>query len=423
MELALSSKNAVDFLKEHKICPPDFEPTVPVICKEGTNFNLVVKSDGDRSFLVKQNRIDARSKTSESLPVEWIVQELINNFPSLASIQPLVSEVLLLDWSNGILVSVFYDNYLSLDLFYGDRQSFDPRISSIFGANLAKIHSATYQQQSQFEFLNRYLRLDSARKQPEFIKRLTNLDASIFGKVCPDGLSFYKLYQRFPSLNRAIIELYENIQPSCLIHNDLTLDNFIIDRHIDFDADLVQIAPEQIKIIDWERIDWGDPAVDLGMVISEYIGSIWLGNLISDRNLDINSMLSTATFPLETITPTLKAFMQEYLIQFPEITLDRRDFIRRVVQFVGIGILNRLTYYVEHHYPFNNSSVCKLQVAKNLLCYPEQGIETIFGTKEAELLNLSFSSSSTNEVDKSLKKLKSKSSVVQRKNPTARVRT
>ena len=389
MGFALSSKNVVPFLKEHKICPSDFQPAAPIACKEGTNFNLVVKSADGKDFMVKQNRIDDRQQTLGSLPVEWVVQELINSFPSLAAIQPLVSEVVLLDWSNSILVSVFYDNYLSLDRFYDRRQRFDPKIADIFGANLAKIHRATYKQQAQFEFLSRYLKLD-ARKRPDFIKRLTNPDPSVTGKICPDGLAFYKLYQRFPSLERAIVELYEQIEPSCLIHNDLTLDNFIVDSQIDFEANLVEIAPEQIKIIDWERINWGDPAVDLGMVISEYIGGIWLGNLISDRHLDINSILNTAIFPLETITPTLKALMQGYLIQFPEIIVESKDFIRRVVQFVGIGILNRLTYYVEHHYPFNNNSICKLQVAKNLLCYPEAGIETIFEIKETDLLDLNL---------------------------------
>ena len=389
MKFALSSGNVVSFLKEHILCSSDFQPDAPITLKEGTNFNLVVKSVHGRDLMVKQNRFCDRQKIG-SLPVEWVVQELINSFECLAHLQPLVSEVVFIDWSNSILVSVFYDNYLSLDRFDRVRESFAPKVSYILGGNLAKIHSATYRQQAHLDFLRHYLKLDTVNKQPNFIQRLTKLDTSIWGKICPDGFAFYKLYQRFPSLNQAVIELFENIQPSCLIHNDLTLDNFIIDSQINLNLDSVEIAPEQIKIIDWERIDWGDPAVDLGMFISEYIGGIWLGSLISDRHLDLNMMLNTAKFPLEAISPCLKAFIQGYLIQFPQIAIERTDFIRRVVQFVGIGILNRLTYYVEHHYPFDNNSICKLQVAKNLLCYPQQSIETIFAVSEEDLLNISL---------------------------------
>ena len=383
MGLILSSDNVVDFLKEHNLCSPDFQPTTPITCQEGTNFNLVVKLNNDHSLLVKQSRVSNQGGTN--LPVEWIVQELINSHQNLTFLQSVISEVLLLDWHNFILVSVFYDNYISLDRFYEARGSFDPRLARTSGLNLAQIHRATYQQQQQRKFLGRYLRLDDLGKPPNFIKRLNALDPSVFGRICPDGLNFYKLYQRFPSLDLAVKELYDQMQADCLIHNDLTLDNFIVDTQLNLDSDSVQIRPEQIKIIDWERINWGDPAVDLGMVISQYL-AIWLGSLVADSNLDLNTMLSLAVVPLEKLTPSLKAFLQGYLTQFPEIIDRRADFIRRVVQFAGIGILDRLSYYVEHHYHFHNQSLCKLQVAKNLLCYPEQAIATIFGTTEAEFI-------------------------------------
>ena len=383
MVLILSSENVVDFLKEHKICSPDFQSAVPPIRTEGTNFNLIVKSIDSPHFLVKQNRLNSQGNTSGSLSVEWVVQKLVNNFSNLAAIQPLISQVVFLDWANQILVSIFYDNHLPLNSFYQTRQSFEPKIARVLGVNIAKVHRATYQQQQQREFLGRYLSLNDEDKRPNFIKRLQNLNPSLFGKICPDGLDFYRLYQRFPSLDGAVSELYEHIQPSCLIHNDLTIDNFIIDTQINFDSDSVDES--KIKIIDWERIDWGDPAVDLGMVVAEYIGGIWLGSLVSDRNIDINTMLRLATVPLETLVPSLKALMQGYLTQFPEIINHRSDFISRVVQFAGIGILDRLSYYVEHHYPFHNNSLFKLQVAKNLLCSPQQQIETIFGATEAQL--------------------------------------
>lgn len=384
MQLILSSENVVDFLKQHQICPPEFQPVAPIVCKEGTNFNLVVKSsDGD--LLVKQNRLDSQGRIRGSLPAEWVVQALVDRF-DLSAIQPLISRVLLLDFPNCTLVSVFYDNYLSLDRLYATNRDFAPQIARIAGMNLAQVHRATYQQEQQREFTGRYLRLDEAGKPPGFINRLNSLDPSIFARVCPDGLEFYRLYQRFPSLNQAVLELYAHIQPSCLIHNDLTLDNFIVHRQLD----LAQIKPEQVKIIDWERANWGDPAVDLGMVVAGYVGGIWLGNLIVDRHLDVNRMLSFATYPLEILVPSLQSFLQGYLTQFPQIISDRPDFIQRVVQFAGIGILDRLSYYVEHHYPFHNNSLCKLQVAKNLLCSPQQGIATIFGVSEAELIKHSY---------------------------------
>lgn len=382
MGLILSAHNVVNFLKEKRICPPDFQPTVPVICKESRNFNLVVQSKDSPSFLVKQSRVDSQGKTSGILALEWLVQELINDFSDLALVQPLISEVVLFDPSNSVLVSVFYDSYIPLDEYYKNNSNYHPQIAQMIGANLAQIHCSTYRKHKIKSILGQHLDLERAKRAPHFIRKLNNLSPDLFSEICPDGLEFYKLYQRFPSLNQAILELYSHVQPSCLTHNDLTLDNFIVDPKVD--ADLMNIKPAQVKIIDWESVYWADPAVDLGMLVSQYLGE-WLNSFIADPNLELNTILGLATCPLEKITPSLEAFLRGYLAVFPQILVDRPDFVRRVVQFAGIGIIDRLSYYIEYHYAFNNQALCKLQVAKNLLCNPEKGIEIVFGNMAAEL--------------------------------------
>ena len=343
MPLILSSENVVDFLQQHQLCSPDFKLAAPIVCKGGTNFNLVVKFADGQNLLVKQNRLGSKGRIRGSLPAEWVVQSLVDTF-GLTGIQSLISQVLLLDWSNCTVVSVFYDHHLALDQFYATHSIFPPQVSKVAGINLGKIHRATYQQFQQREFLGRYLKLERASKAPRFIKKFDCLEPNIFATICADGLEFYKLYQRFPSLHQAVLELYEHIQPVCLIHNDLTLDNFIIDRQLE--TNVTEIQLEQVKIIDWERANWGDPASDLGMVVAEYVGGIWLANLVVDRHLDINTMLSMAAYPLETLVPSLQGFLLGYLSQFPQIIVDRPDFIRRVIQFAEIGILSHLCYIV-----------------------------------------------------------------------------
>jgi thiamine kinase-like enzyme len=384
MGLILSAHNVVNFLKEQKICPPDFQPATPIICKESRNFNLVVQSQDGPSFLIKQGRINGQGKTSGMIAVEWIAQRLINEFSDLAVIQPLVSEVLLFDSPNSILVSVFYDDYIALDEYYNNHHSYHPQIAQVVGANLAQIHRSTYQKPNIKSFLSQYFDLERAKQPPHFIRKLNNLTPSLFSETCPDGLDFYKLYQRFPSLNEAVLELYSQVQPHCLTHNDLTLDNFIVDSRVVTEFQDLEIKPDQIKIIDWESVYWGDPARDLGMLVSQYLAE-WLNSFVADSNLELNTILSLATCPLETITPSLEALLRGYLGIFPEILTERPDFISRIVQFAGIGIIDRLTYYVEYHYPFDNQALCKLQVAKNLLCNPEQGVETVFGNMAVEL--------------------------------------
>ncbi|MGF1600579.1 MAG: phosphotransferase family protein [Thermosynechococcaceae cyanobacterium] len=386
MGLILSADNVVAFLKQSNVCSLDFQPIYPIITKESKNFNLVVRSALDKSFIVKQNRVNHEGKTSGNLFSEWIVQDLLNHFGDLRTIQPLMSEVVSFDRENSTIVSVFYDQYMALDDYYESHQSYHPKIADTIGVNLAKIHRATYQNQKYRDFLGRHCNLARAKELPRFIERLNNLSPSIFSESCPDGLDFYKLYQRFPSLNDTIVELYEHLQPSCLTHKDLTLDNFIVDSQIDLSLDAIDIRPEQIKIIDWEFNFWADPAEDLGMLVSQYL-SEWLTSLVADPSLDLKTILSLATCPLEAITPSLEALLLGYLKAFPELLQHRSDFVNRVVQFAGIGIISRLSYYVEYHYYFGNEDICKLQVAKNLICAPEQAVENLFGNAVAECTN------------------------------------
>jgi thiamine kinase-like enzyme len=60
-------------------------------------------------------------------------------------------------------------------------------------------------------------------------------------------LQFFRLYQRFPSLTQAIADLGRSSVPSWLIHNDLKLNNLLLD--LDWQRPESQI----IKLIDWER--------------------------------------------------------------------------------------------------------------------------------------------------------------------------
>jgi hypothetical protein len=131
-------------------------------------------------------------------------------------------------------------------------------------------------------------------------------------------------------------------------------------------------------VIDWERASWGDPAFDLGMLISSYL-QLWLNSLVISRTLSIETSLKLATIPLEKIQPSLKSLIQNYLEIFPEILEIRPDFIERVIQFAGLGLIQQIQAMIQYHKVFGNLGIAMLQVAKTLLCRPQASITTVFG--------------------------------------------
>lgn len=98
-----------------------------------------------------------------------------------------------------------------------------------------------------------------------------------------------------------------------------------------------------------------------------------------------------ASTPLEKIQPAIAALSLAYLDVFPEIIQERPDFWQRVVQFAGLALIQQIQAMIQYQKSFGNTGICLLQVAKTLLCRPEQSMQTVFGTAAAGLIRHTYS--------------------------------
>jgi len=139
------------------------------------------------------------------------------------------------------------------------------------------------------------------------IRGLERIEPEILGLVPADGLKFFALYQRYDSLGKAIAELISAMTPCCLTHNDLKLNNILL--HNDWEQISSKLEPSNnsiIRLIDWERCAWGNPAFDLGMLIASYL-QIWLNSLIVNQAIELEESLANALIPLAQLQPSLAA--------------------------------------------------------------------------------------------------------------------
>jgi 5-methylthioribose kinase len=218
---------------------------------------------------------------------------------------------------------------------------------------------------------------------------LERISPEVFGRVPADGLKFFALYQRYDSLKEAIAELTTAFEPCCLTHNDLKLNNILL--HNDWEQILLRAEASDssiIRLIDWERCSWGDPAFDLGMLIGSYLLT-WLSSLVVSKSIAIEDSLRMAMTPLEKLQPSIAALTRAYFGNFPEILECRPDFLKRVMQFSGLAIIIQIQAMLQYQKTFDNMSICMLQVAKGLLCRPQQLITTVFGVAASEITGLS----------------------------------
>jgi hypothetical protein len=379
MTFSLSTKNVLKYLISQGICteselePNEIEP------KDAKNFNLLLNWQSGRKLLVKQERINRQGKTVGEFFNEWRIQEFFQRFPELNHIRSLISEVVHFDANHSIIIFNYLDDYHDLTDFYAEKDEFPVAIATSIGVNLAKIHRATFNHQIYQDFFLEDADNVTIDEVIHLNVGLERISPEIFGSVPADGIKFLALYQRYDSLGKAIAELIDTFEPCCLAHNDLKLNNILL--HNNWEQNLSQQEQSSnsiVRFIDWERSSWGDPAFDLGTIIASYL-QFWLGSLVVSKSIDINESLSLAVTPLDKIQPSISAVIQAYYHNFPEIEEYRPDFLKRVVQFSGLALIHRIQAMLHYEKSFGNAGICLLQVAKSLLCRPEQSIATIFG--------------------------------------------
>lgn len=376
MSFLLSSQNVLQYLLDSNFnSATDLSPN-QIELKFAKNFNLLLTFSENHQLLVKQERFSAEGKTVGEFSIEWQIKQFVDKFLELHSLRSLLPEILYFDAENSILVFRFLRNYRDLIDFYVKEKHFPTEIAAVLGRAIAQIHGTTFEHQEYREYFN----VESTSTPIEhFAYRIGRVTPETFGVVPADAIKFFALYQRYDSLGQAIAALMQTYQPCCLLHNDFKLNNVLV--HLQWE----NTSESPLRLIDWERATWGDPAFDLGTVIASYL-QLWLNSLVVSKDMAIEESLRLAMTPLDRLQASIAALIQSYLQEFPEI-LDRDpNYLKRVVQFAGLALIQQIHAGIQYQKSFGNAGICMLQVAKSLLCRPESSIPTVFGLSEAELL-------------------------------------
>ena len=371
-KILLSSHNIADYLIEHNFCSEAEKDSLILesIPVETKNFNLLVTLPQREKILIKQERYQLQENIASEFENEWKVRVFWQNLPIISTFSP---KILHFDRDNSIIILNYLSNYTDLEIFYQKHQDFDDEISHAIGTGIATIHRETFNSIPSQEFWTQESESTQIKQVFGSLSSLRQITPEVFGVFPIEGLKFISLYQRYDTLGQAIDELENAYQACCLTHSDLRLCNILV--HLDWEK---QKSSEIIKFIDWERSAWGDPAKELGTLISSYL-KLWLNSLVVSKALSIEESLRLATIPLEELQPSIAQLIQAYLQTFPNIVELYPNFLKRVVQFSGVALISEILASIKYQKTFGNTGVCMLQVAKSLICRPETSLPTILG--------------------------------------------
>ncbi|OCQ90716.1 hypothetical protein BCD67_03075 [Oscillatoriales cyanobacterium USR001] len=377
MNINLSIQNVGDYLVTQNLCQPEEVNLLQVKNLSAKNFNLLVTFPDNRKLLVKQRRYNPDRKIETEFAQEAKIQAFLRQFPPIEQIAHFFPQLLHFDPANSVIIFNYLDDYQDLSDFYSQNQEFEPKISQQVGQILGKIHSLTFQKNLYQEYFHPP---DSSSNKPRHIdpERFTIITPEIYGEVTLDEIKFLSLYQRYDSLSKAVTELSNRLSYSCLAHNDCKLSNILIPHNWQTNDNMI--------FIDWEKSFWGDPALDLGMLIASYL-ILWLDSLVVSSAIPIQESLRLATIPLELLPKSIASLTLGYLQQFPLILQENPDFLSLVTQCTGFTLVKRVRIRIQHQKILSNNGIAMLQVGKSLLCKTEDSIPNIFGMTADQLID------------------------------------
>ncbi|MBE9031051.1 aminoglycoside phosphotransferase family protein [filamentous cyanobacterium LEGE 11480] len=365
--ITLTAENVVLYLINKGIYPEHDDPTVKITSLSGKNFNLRLQFANGQDWLVKQEAIIDDACNDDFLG-EWAFQSLLRCHPELSPLRAIVPEVEFYDTENAILVCRFLTSYRDLGDYYARATHPDSAVAQAIAHALGQLHCRTFNQTSYRDWMHQ---VDDSIHQGDRPStswgRLGKITPETFGRIRSDAFGFFRWVQHHPEVTAAIADLANHWQACCVVHQDLKFGNW-----------LWCDASSEIRLIDWEKVDWGDPLTDLADVLAAYINR-WLGSCTWEISSHLQSCLQTATIPLAALQPSLQTLMQTYYAAFPAIATVHPDWIIHTVRLIGRELIDRVQRDIQYYVPLGHQQAATLQLAQQLVCQPELASRSIFG--------------------------------------------
>ena len=308
---------------------------------------------------------------------EWHIYNFLQSDQSLDYVSSLTPELLHFDENNLILIYKCPTDYISLKNYYKNQEYFPNFLAELVGTTLAKLHSATINSQQCHTFVSELeeCKLNYQLPYPDY------LSDYLIGRIEPESLKksqvvswrFLGNFQQSEAVREVVTDLVLNHRHCCLTHNNIQFNNILIPRHWE---KLVTETPDSdrslIKLIDWEAYSWGDPACDLGKAILGHF-LLWIDSMIVHPAIETKKSIQLATIPLEVVRPSLVAMTKAYINTYPKILEDYPEFIKRVIQFAGLGLIYQLLtkFQLQPEMALSHQKLYFF-IASQLLCKPEK---------------------------------------------------
>ena len=232
-----------------------------------------------------------------SVSREAALHRLVATQPSLSALRGVTVALRSFEERRGALVFDLFGDAETLDARYRRTGRMEPAVQALLGACLAGIHEEA---RPQLPLITEQI---AAQRLPPWILTITRRDVPLFGQ---GGAQLVSMIRATPAIRQGLEAALARWQPVTLIQGDMKWDNILVRAAADGTVDL--------RIVDWELADIGDPLWDMAGVLAGFFSS-WLvedGHMpwMADPKVPARPPEPIPMEPLRAMMPAMAAFWQ-----------------------------------------------------------------------------------------------------------------
>ena len=174
---------------------------------------------------------------------------------------------------------------------------------------------------------------------------------------------------RFPGFTAHFDQLARQWRCQCLIHADVKWDNCMA---------VQEDGRWQIKMVDWELANWGDPAWDAGCIFAAFLAN-WIQALPAAATHAPGQFDAFSEKCVREMQPSIHAFWDGYCSALPLSQEEQQPYLLRCLRY-GAARLTQTAYeYLQFSAAVDAHTYLLLQASLNILTRPEEGAEELLG--------------------------------------------
>jgi len=366
----LSYENIAHYLMEKDLIELKsvINGTFSVRDQSSRNVNYVVNQEYSPAYLVKQVRTHDQEKQA-TLRKEATCYWLANNDQSYLSLRKFLPRFIEYDYLHHILILELLPDTQNLREYYRSKGILPVAFAEKLADLLASFHNyadnvleseksfSLFKKQKPWVFSLSEDKLSEWQENPALSKAEKQS-----GKLILENKEFLDHLDRIKN----------EWEIKSLVHGDVKFPNFLVNS-----GSLSEEEPD-IRLIDWELADIGDPLWDVAAVIQSYL-TLWILSEIEQKNKEDKFQV---IINLNNVQPSIAAFWRRYTASVHWEGVISHQYLKKTVRFTALKLIH--TCFESVHEVTNMSlySAKILQLSLNLLRRPDEAIRDLLGIRK-----------------------------------------